>query len=375
MKTKNMFLVIISIVLLGYWGNRFFKLTVFKPSSATKMARFDLSGFDIKPYQRANLANDREAREFAQRVNGYKLAQAPNVSDSEVSDRLAQPQKPAALKAITAKNKKDLAKEKKKKALAKKRNARRGGVINNYQQDSLAQQFLNQNREPSQNQNSDFAGSTAGNTTAGSADASAENEDLSEKDARDLEEWRRILLSSPDRANTIEFTRAYQNGAISEVTFYTLVQLMYDQNSSDYQSLAVLAAGSVSSLRSFDFLVNVISNQGASLVASESQRELSEYASVNALTVLKQVLNARTEEEQKIFYATQALDKSTELNLVTDNSSTVSTTLRQLFSSLIPSLENIISIYAQNSEIKTASEKALERIRAAGVVVAQNQNQ
>ncbi|MEK6555564.1 MAG: hypothetical protein AABZ31_10015 [Bdellovibrionota bacterium] len=375
------YMVLAAIVVVGLWGNSQLKLSL--PTNI-RYAKFDMKGFDVKPYQRSNLENDRDAQAFMAKTKAYRLAKAGTFKPTEIGGRATIT--PATLPAAKVVAKKDPKKEaadkkKKKAALAKKKKEkeklnRRGGVINDYEQDnSYANRSSDSDRTPSLNSSNESSGSYV--VDGGAAAAAQAKKD---KESKDLEDWKKLLLSFPSRENTIDFIRAYQKNEISEETFYTVITAMYTEGGQEFQSLAVLAAGSVSNIKSFDFLISVLSDQSqGSTVAANSERELHEYTSISSIFVVRQVFTSRYEDEQKVFYAAQAIDNSTETYLTANSNNPsapvvqLSSVQKQIFASFVPALEKILDLYANNSQIADPGKRALERIKTIAPVVAQNQ--
>jgi hypothetical protein len=375
MKTKYL-LGIIAIALLGIWGSKLLNFSLFSPN-VIRAARFDMKGFEIKPYQRADLDNDREARAFLAKSKAYRVAGAGTYKPSALPAQPTLVKLDAPKKAVATDPKKAAADKKKKAALAKKKAKRnaRGGLLNSYTTESDVAKSSPENNA-TRNEASESYNSGSFANAGASAAAQAE-----QKDAKDLAFWKSALLNSPSKENTTEFIRAFQKNEISEEIFYTLVQLMYEEGTAEYQSLAVIAAGSVSNIKSFDFFIAVLSDQRQGTpVAANAEGQLNEYSSLNSIFIVRQVLNDRAEDEQKIFYAAQAIDNSTETYLSTaanENGSaspnTISSSQRQLFAGFVPALENILSLYANNAQIVEPGKRALDRIKALTPVVAQNQ--
>lgn len=372
MKT-NKYIVIIAIALLAYWGNQFFNLSLLTPSNGAKLARLDLRGFDFKPYQRQNLSEDKDAQDFALKAKGYKLALAQAADGKEVSAQAlvatgtSKTTSKVTQAQAAAKKKAD---DKKKKKLAKEKRNRRGGIINQYAQDTQIYSSLdNQNRKPTQN---GFTANTSGVSSTTQNQVNADNdaaETEQEKLSKELEKWKALLLERASQEKTTDFIRAFQSGEIKDTTFYTLIELMYDEATFEFQSLAVLAAGSVSNLRSFDFLASVVADQSqGSFVSSQAQKEINEYKVISAVNVLKQVFISRVEDELKVLLAIQAFENATEIYFSADQATEAQ---KQIFASFVAPVESILSLYTQNSEIKQASEKSLERIKPFATVVAQ----
>lgn len=370
MKTKH-YLVIIMIAVLGFWGNKLIGLALKKPAHS-QLARLDISGFDVKPYQRGDIENDRDAQAFLARAKAYRLAGA---GTHKPSARGGLMNIAAAKKAPLAKKdpkKEALEKKKKAAALAKRKKAlaarrARAGVARDYAQGASVYSEAS-DRRPSQNE------ITPNTFSSGTASQAAADTAQNEKNEKDLAYWKQLLLSAPNAANTTQFIRAFQKNEISEEIFFAIVQLMYEQKTQEFQLLAIEAAGSVSNIRSFDFLVAALADQSqGSPVAAAAEREIGEYASLNSIFVIKQVLSGRTQDEGKILFATLALDSSTEDYLTAGAGATSSLTpiQQQVFISFIPVLENVLSLYPQNPQVAQAGQRALERIKGIEPVVAQ----
>lgn len=351
MKTKYIFALIL-VVLLGM-VQKFKGFSLLSPNAAG-IAKLDIRTMDYKMYQRSDIDHDSDKVRETRARRPFRVAGVGTFNREEIKPRVRADIKPAV---ATEKEKDKKKKKKKKKVDLTGTGIRANGETLVYSEKT----------KPRTASEPEISTSTASVVVGSQVSPQAAQND---KDSKDLAEWKAKLLPRPDKTATVDFIRAYQTNMISDVVFYTLVDLMYAERSADFKSLAILSAGSISSLRSYDFLVKVLTDEvGGSGLAGQSQVELAEYAAINSVLVLRQVLSARLEDETKIEIAVRTLDTSTSYYLA----GTAPAKSTQIFSSFITPLENVLKAYATNNEVSAAGERSLQRIKSLTNTVAQNQ--
>lgn len=366
MKTKHLF-ALIFVVLLGLGTQKLKQLSLLSPNAA-KITRLDIRTMDYEMYKRSNLEMDRA--ESRREAKAYRMAGVGTFKNDEIFGR---PKAKGEVKAAAAAAD---AKKKKKKKKTKNLNARRRTDL-----DVKTAVY-----SESQKQKSNYSDEASSSQMVTNGPIIPRAKEQNEQDAKDIATWTARLLARADKVAVTEFIRAYQSNQISEVVFYTLVDLMYAERSSDFKSLAILSAGSVSTLRSYDFLFKVLTDEDSgSGLASQSQAELHEYASLTSVAVLRQVLTVHLDDDAKIEIAVRTLDVSTGHYLAAAPAPTPtpeepltrapSNSRNQVFATFIAPLEAAIQNYAQNAAISEPAQRTLQRIKSLNNTVAQVEQQ
>ncbi len=365
MKTNHIFAVIF-VVLLGMGINKLKHFSILSPNAA-KITRLDIRTMDYEMYKRSNLELDRI--ESRRERKPYRMAGIGTFKKDELFGR---PASKVETKLATAAA--DAKKNKKKK--------KKGDITGRARTDLDVKTVV---YSESQKKKSAYIDESSSQMVQSGPIIPAANTQNTQ-DAKDIAEWTLRLLARPDKVAVTEFIRAYQNNQVSEVVFYTLVDRMYAERSTEFKSLAILSAGSVSTLRSYDFLFAVLTDEDAgSTLASQSHAELQEYAALTSVAVLRQVLLVHLEDDAKIEIAVRTLDVSTSYYLKAGAATEAtpdapiarspSNSRNQVFSTFIAPLEAALKTYAQNSAINEPAERALQRIKSLNNTVAQNEQQ
>jgi hypothetical protein len=112
--------------------------------------------------------------------------------------------------------------------------------------------------------------------------------------AGSLEDWMRLLLSTPDATETKHFVALYQGGKVTSAIFYQVVQAMLLDSRTDMKQLGVMAAGVTPSVRSFELLAEMQRVESpSSALRSSVDRFLEPYGTnLNYLNVVEKILAA-----------------------------------------------------------------------------------
>jgi hypothetical protein len=187
--------------------------------------------------------------------------------------------------------------------------------------------------------------------------------------------WAKLLLVRPNRTETLNFIREYQSGKIKVETFFRLVNEMYANEISEFRSLAVLAAGSVPSLQSYNFLITAYRDDANPSVRSEANSELRDYQSLQFLWVPRNVISAlQSQELTSVQIAANAIDKASASYLTprarseASEAPAISNEYKNYFLSMIPVLELAIERYKESPEVVSSLSSALSRIQQLEVV-------
>ena len=196
-----------------------------------------------------------------------------------------------------------------------------------------------------------------------------------EEDSIVYDEWAKRLLLRPDRSETIVFIREFQSGKIKADVFYRIVEEMYLKDITEFRSLAVLCAGAVPSMRSYNFLVKAFSEDTSPNIRSEATAELRDYNILQHLWIPRGIIAAPTEQNTvSATIAANAIDTASATYLTPqartgeDSAPGVDSVFRNYFLALIPILETAIERYQSTPEVATPLTNALTRIQQLGVV-------
>ncbi len=123
-----------------------------------------------------------------------------------------------------------------------------------------------------------------------------------------LEEWRRLLLTTPNLAETRVFIQHYQDNLVSAEVFYKLVNEMIADSRTEMKQLGVMCAGVTPSVISFTILAGVEKTEAtASAVRNQATGFLSHYATLTYAHILRSIMSGSDPYTQLI--ATQELDQ------------------------------------------------------------------
>ena len=107
-----------------------------------------------------------------------------------------------------------------------------------------------------------------------------------------LEEWRRLLLTTPDLAETRVFIQHYQDNLVSAEVFYKIVNEMIADSRTEMKQLGVMCAGVTPSVISFTILAGVEKTEAtASAVRNQATGFLSHYATLTYVHILRSIMS------------------------------------------------------------------------------------
>ncbi len=112
-----------------------------------------------------------------------------------------------------------------------------------------------------------------------------------DNDLKTVEEWKKLVLFTPDEKVTNQLIEAYQLKKISADNFYSIVQEMLKDSRPDMKHQGVRALGQTPSARSFVELTGVVdSEQGVSKIKSQAQYYINTYSELRYVHLLASVL-------------------------------------------------------------------------------------
>lgn len=221
--------------------------------------------------------------DIAKQMEAFKMANAPTAGEfdhSQAGQGVAKVEQKEDdfeiyIDPVTGEMKKKKKKKKKKKAKA-----------------ADVQEDVAQQEEPAQEEKD--VDQAVANIAATGGFQTVTQKDLKKNPASGtIEDWIRILLSSPNLSETKRFISQYQNGKVTSQTFYTIVQMMLEDSRLDMKQLGVMAAGVTPSVRSFEMLAEMQRTQRDQALTSNIQRFLDPYgANLSHLSVLEKVLSS-----------------------------------------------------------------------------------
>lgn len=348
---NKLLLLIVGIFVIMWLNDGLQRFHIFTPRTEN-MQKLDWRNADLRPYQRAGIENDPEETQDRRRST-MRLSKVAGMINGERGVKKANP---VVAKANT--------KDKKKKKKKKKKTAEKGRLNDPM---VLRPPTQNNQRNAVANTYDPYVGTT------GSAPAMPEPQNDEEKS---FEEWRNALLGGEPNVEAVNrFIRGFQSNLVTANVFYAILDEMMKKDDVRFRELAVRAAGSVTTMQSYNFLLAVLENEPAgSSAGSAADRELFEYESPSALYVLLSVIMTGTSDTRGLLYAVQSLDRSTSRYLTNPNQNPNSPRATQttIFRGFITPLENLLT-QVTDTAITEPARRALQRIQAfSGNVVAGN---
>lgn len=314
-----------------------------------RLSNMDIRDIDTKPFLRKNSEQDsiiKFRNSGKVRPSGFLAANVDKTAITELDKEKSA--------ARGAKEEKDKKKKKKKKAKTDKAQA-----------DELVVET-----KPEAPKKSKPSDDSLNNGTGGAvlADPSDQN-----PDADILADWLKRLSLRPNSALMTEFIREYQSGKITANVFYAVIESLLTESNSEFHSLAISAAVSSASPRSFNILARIaLGDQFGPRAISEAVSGLNAYQSIQLVWVPRMVLENQTGPEGLLVLSANLINQSTEKYLSTgevsdsDPSPSRGGFLAQalkVFSQIAPSIEQAIARFQNQPNISAPLQSALDRIR------------
>ncbi len=129
------------------------------------------------------------------------------------------------------------------------------------------------------------------------------------------EEWIRKLLNRPNKNETLRFIEHYKKHLVTDEVYYRVVTMMIEDSRPEMKKLGVLAAGSVTSVLSFQLLAQVTRDEKADASVRQSAEEfLAKYTALSNVHILGRILRAPTSSHTALL-ALRKLQESMEQHL------------------------------------------------------------
>jgi len=178
--------------------------------------------------------------------------------------------------------------------------------------------------------------------------------------ANSYEAWAAKILGAPNPGEVNALVAAFKGHQVTPQVFYQILDAMILTNNAQQQSLAVTAASDVPSAQSFEFLVQVSSQNIAA--AQQATTAISGYSATTEVDALKYAMSAYITNATVIQDATTVLYNSAETYIGNRTTAGTTTSLSTIYSGFIPILNRVIATYTNNATIEQNASAALQLI-------------